>query len=90
MSVKKQLHAVLKSSDYSGNIYIPIQLVRGCNSLSLYNGGEVNVNLIIRGITIPVPANCSSGLLSFERDLFTSFAIDTALGHNFILELYRD
>ena len=90
MTSRKELHAVIKSSDYAGNIYIPVALSRGCNSLSLYNGGEVNVNLIIKGITIPIPANCSSGIISFERDWFTSFAIDTALGHNFILELYRD
>ena len=90
MYTKKELHAVIKSSDYAGNISIPISLTRGCNSFALYNGGTVAVDIIIKGITIPVPANCSSGEIKFERDWFTSLTIETALGHDFILELYRD
>ena len=90
MTSRKELHAVIKSSDYAGNIYIPVELSRGCNAYSLYNGGSVPVNIIIKGITMPIPANCTSGLVRFERDWFTSLIIDTELGHNFILELYRD
>ena len=87
---RKELYQVLKSSDYAGNIYIPVKLSRGCNAFSLYNGGGVPVTIIVKDITLPIPANCSSGLIKFERDWFTSFIIDTELGHNFILELYRD
>ena len=90
MASRKELHAVIKSSDYSGNIYIPVELSRGCNAYSLYNGGSVPVSITVKDITLPIPANCSSGLITFERDWFTSFVIDTELGHDFILELYRD
>jgi len=87
---RKELYAVIKSSDYPSNILIPINLSRACIAYALYNSGNVPVNIIIKGITLPIPANCNSGLITFEKDLFTSLTIDTSLGHNFILELYRD
>ena len=90
MSVKKQLHAVLKSSEYAENIYIPVELTRPCVSYSLYNAGGDTVTITVRGKALPIPSNCRSGIVSFERDPFTSLTIDTALGHDFILELYRD
>lgn len=86
----KELYAIVKSSDYSGNIHIPISLNRSCTAFSLYNAGDVQVNITVKEIVIPVPANCTSGLIKFERDWFSSITIDTELGHNFILELYRD
>ena len=90
MSAKKQLHAVIKSSDYVGNIHIPVTLVRPCVSYSLYNAGTNEVSITVRGKVLPIPANCRSGLVSYEKDPFTSLTIDTELGHNFILEIYRD
>ena len=90
MVSRKELYQVLKSSDYPGNIYIPVTLSRGCNAFSLYNAGNVLVSIIVKGINIPIPAGCSSGMVTFERDWFNSFAIDTSLGHDFVLELYRD
>lgn len=87
---RKELYAVIKSSDYPSNISIPILLSRGCTAYALYNGGSVAVSVTIKGISLPIPANCNSGMITFERDHFTSLTIDTELGHNFILELYRD
>lgn len=86
----KELHAVAKSSDYTGVIHIPFELSRGCKSFALYNKGAVTVNVTVKGITIPIPAGCSSGEIKFERDWFSALTIDTELGHDFILELYRD
>ena len=90
MTSRKELYAVIKSSDYSGNIYIPVELSRGCTAYALYNSGSVPVSITIKGITLSIPANCSSGMITFEKDHFTALTIDTELGHNFILELYRD
>ena len=87
---RKELYQVLKSSDYSGNIHIPVTLLRGCNAFALYNKGSVDVFINVKDIIIPIPPGCSSGMITFERDWFTSFTIDTELGHDFILELYRD
>ena len=88
--VKKQLYNVLNSANYSASIHIPITLNRVCSAFCLYNKGDVEVNVTVKGITIPIPSGCTSGMVTFDRDLFGSLVLDTSLGHDFILELYRD
>ena len=91
----KELYRVIQSSDFSENITIPVSLSTSCKSFSIFNGRtaeeSVNLTITVKGKTLPVPAGCSSGLISFERDWFKDFTIETAdLGHNFIMEIYRD
>jgi len=84
----KELHSVVTSSQFSGNIHIPL-IVQPSTAYCLYNGGETTVTVTVKSTVTPVPPNCSSGEMRFERDWFTEITLDTELGHNFILEVYR-
>ena len=90
MSIHKELYAIVQSSSYTDNISIPLSTSTGCTSYSLYNGSDtISVDVTVKGKTLTVPPSCSSGEIRFERDYFSEITIDTSLGHNFTLELYR-
>ena len=85
----KDKYATIVSSSYTDNIHIPLQFQRNCVSLSLRNNSTtIPVSITINGVVTPAPV--SSTLVDlYEKDGFTQLDIDTELGHDFILEVYR-
>jgi hypothetical protein len=83
-------YAVITSASFPDNISIPIILGRSCKTLSLRNRSEtIPVNITIKGIKTDVEP-LETLIDHFEKDWFNSLLIETELGHNFSLELYRD
>ena len=83
-------YATITSSDYSGSISIPLALERSCKQISLRNRSEdIPVTVIVKGISTDVQPG-ETLVDHYEKEEFRALSIETQLGHNFILELYRD
>lgn len=85
-----QKYATITSSSYSDNISIPLSLQSGCKTLSLRNRStSIPVSITVSGITTDIRPN-ETLVDHYERNWFNEIDIETELGHDFILELYRD